>query len=107
MIVLFWTSTIGIAGGKTLAFPIAVPDDDLDAFGERLARDGGVMVDRLQLERRPDGYAYIVEVERMFLSIAATATIRNNNMPVRREVDDDPQVEPVDFSEMPAQGAAR
>lgn len=87
MIVLFWTSTIGIGGGKTLAFPIGVPDEDLDAFGERLAREGGVMVAKLQLDRRGDGYAYIIDEERVFVSVAATATVRNNNMPVRREVD--------------------
>lgn len=87
MVVLFWTSTIPVGNGRMLAFPIGVPDEDLDAFGERLAREGGVMVDRLWLEPRDDGYAYITRTERLFISVAGTITIRDNNTPVRLEVE--------------------
>lgn len=87
MVVLFWTSTIPIGNGRLLACPIGVPDEDLDAFGERLTREGGAMVERLWLEPRDDGCAYITRSERMFVSIAGTATIRDHNTPVRREID--------------------
>ncbi|AWV18798.1 hypothetical protein A3862_27350 [Methylobacterium sp. XJLW] len=88
MLVLFWTSTIPNSRGGFVAFPIGVSDPDLETFCERLTREGGVMVTRLQTERRDDGYAYIVDEEAMFVSIAGTATVRNNNTPVRREVDE-------------------
>lgn len=87
MVVLFWTSTIPTGSGRLLAFPIGVPDDDLEAFGDRLTREGGAMVERLWTEQRDDGCAYITRSERMFVSIAGTATLRDYHVPVRREID--------------------
>jgi len=88
MLVLQVQTVVDTPSGLPLRFPISVPDADLEAFAERLTREAGVMVTKLRLERRPDGYAYIVNEERMFLGLAAVATIRDHDRPVRREVDE-------------------
>jgi hypothetical protein len=87
MLVLYWTSTIAIGPGKVLAYPIGVTDESLDAFCERLTREGGAMVWRLDLKDGPDRCKYIRDEQRVFISIAATATLRDYNHSVRREVD--------------------
>ncbi|BAQ44377.1 hypothetical protein [Methylobacterium aquaticum] len=87
MIVLHWASIMPVGTGRWLNFPIGVQENDLADFTDRLCREGGVLVERLWMRDGGDGYYYIDRSERVFISIAATATIRDFDGPVRLEFD--------------------
>lgn len=89
MLALQVQTVVDTPSGLPLRFPIGVPDADLTAFAERLTREGGLMVTKLRLRRERDGIAYVVNMERMFLGLAAVATIRDHDCPVRIEVDEE------------------